>query len=301
MLIAFGLAVALWFGVSAEATTQQTVSTRLVVHNLDARYVLTSPVPDDVDVVFQGPGRELLRLGFSKPRLVYTIESVRSREQDVELRPDMVTVAEGVNARPVQVPKAVLRLRFEPALERRVRVAPRVEVAPAEGFALAGPLKVTPARVMVRGGESAVRAIDTVWTVPFRLENVEGPTTREVELLRPDVEGPLDFLDPSGNLPIASVRVEVVAEPAAERELADVPVRLLGSGSQLWGTEPSAVRVTIRGPQSAVFRVVAQDVEARVHVNGGEQPGEWRAVEVHVPNPYVHASAADSVRLVTRG
>lgn len=295
MLIAFALALALWLGVSAEGPTQQEIRVPLTVHNLDPRYVMTSRPPDRVEVIFRGPARDLvqLALGWEKPRLVYTVDAVRSRVQDVLLTPEMVAVPEGVEAQPVDVRNGQVVLRFEPALERRVRVTPRVEATAAPGFDLAGPITVEPERVVIRGAESAVRATDSLWTVPLRLEALQESVVREVEIERPDVESPLD-------LSVETVRIEVPVETVAEVILEDVPVRLVGVGERALAARPSAVDVTLRGPVSRVARLTAQEVDAFVRVDGDGPAEGWRTVEVAVSDPYVRAAVRDSVRVVPR-
>jgi hypothetical protein len=62
MLIAFALSLALWLSVSAEGATQQEIPVKLIVQNLDPRYVMTSRPPDRVTVSFRGSGRDLLQL-----------------------------------------------------------------------------------------------------------------------------------------------------------------------------------------------------------------------------------------------
>lgn len=295
MLIAFALAVALWLSVSAEGATQQEIPVRLIVQNLDPRYVMTSRPPDRVNVVFRGAGRDLFQLAvFSQPRLVYTVENVRSRVQEVELTPDMVAVPQALDVTPLDVRSGRLVLRFEPALERRVRVVPRVETLPAPGYTIAGPIEVNPSRITIRGAEGAVRSIDTLWTVPLRLEGIEATTVREIEIERPDVESPLD-------LSVESVRVEVPIESSAEVVLEEVPVRVIGAGERLVAVRPSAVEVTLRGPLSRVARLTAESVDARVRLNGGPTSEGWRAVEVVVPDPFVEATVTDSVRVLPQG
>lgn len=295
MLIAFALAVVFWLTTSAEAPTQQEVPTRLIVQNLDARYVLTSRLPEEVDVKFRGPGRDLLQLLFTRPRLVHTVERVRSRVQEVELDRSMVTVPEGVDATPLDVLRGPLVLKFEPALARTVRVAPRVEaILPAEGYAVAGPPRVDPPRVKIRGARSSVRSIDTLWTVPVRWERLRDTAVRVVELDLPDVEGPLE-------LDTAVVRVEVPVEPAAEVVLEEIPVRLIGAAANGLAARPGSVRVRLRGPESALSRITSKDVDARVRVEGGEPRGGGWPVEVRVANPYIEAVTSDSVRVIPRG
>lgn len=294
MLIAFALSVALWFSMIVEAPTQQAVPADLVVVNKDERYVLVSTPPERADITVRGRGRDLLRLWFNRPRLVYTVDVVRSRVDDVELRPEMVALAEGVDAQVVDVKPARLELRFEPLRERSVAVGARVEAVPAEGYALAGPVKIAPARILVRGPESGVAKVDSLFTMPLRLEGIDATVVRDVQVELPDdVGGSLE-------LAAATVRVEVPVEPAVTRVLRNLPVRLVGPGAALLRPSPSRVSVTLWGPESAVSRVTPGDLEARVRVRGREQAGAWLAVEVRAGNPYVEAAVTDSVRVLAR-
>lgn len=291
VLIALALSVALWLSVSAEGATQQEIPVKLIVQNLDPRYVMTSRPPDRVTVSFRGSGRDLLQLAvFSQPRLVYTVDDVRSRVMEVDLEPSMVTLPEGVRANAVDVRNGRIVLRFEPGLERRVRVVPRVEVEPAPGYAVAGPITVNPSRITIRGAESAVRSIDTLWTVPARFEALQETTVGDVEVERPDVESPLD-------LSVESVRVEVPVEPAAERVVEGVPVRVLGSERRLT-LRPSTVTVTLRGPESRVSALESRQIEARIQASDVEAGDRWFPVEVVVPDPLVEAVSSDSVQVL---
>jgi YbbR domain-containing protein len=293
MLIAFALAVALWLGVSAEAATQQDVPVRLIVQNLDPRYVLTSRPPTQVAVTFHGPARDLLQLTvFSRPRpVVVTVDRVRSLVQVVELRPEMVGVPEGVKATPIAVDPPTLRLRFEPAAQRQVPIVPRVDARPAEGFALAGPVEVTPTQATVTGAQSAVRALDTLWTVPLRLENLSAPVDRELEVERPDVESPLELWP-------ETVRVRIPVEPAEQRVVEGVRVEIADGEGNLFVALPAEVRVQVRGAQSRVAGVRPEDLEARVRLRRQAPTEGWYAVEARTRDPYLEAAALDSVRVV---
>lgn len=294
MLIAFALALALWLSVSAEGTTQQEIPVKLIVQNLDPRYVMTSRPPDRVTVSFRGPGRDLLQLAvFSQPRLVHTVDQVRSRVMEVDLEPSMVTIPEGVRANAVDVRNGRIVLRFEPALERRVRVVPRIEAETAPGYAVAGPITANPSRITIRGAESAVRAIDTLWTVPTRFEALEETTIRDVEIERPDVESPLD-------LSVERVRIEVPIEPAAERVVEGIPMRVV-DGDRRWSLRPSSVTVTLRGPRTRVSALEARQIDARIRASEIDDGDLWLPVEVIVPDPFVHATTQDSVRVLGGG
>ena len=81
--------------------------------------------------------------------------------------------------------KGISAFNLERTITKSVRVIPTVLGQPAEGYEI-GQVLVNPGTVRIEGPESRVATIDSLPTVPIRVDHLQAQATQEVDLDVPD-------------------------------------------------------------------------------------------------------------------
>jgi YbbR domain-containing protein len=184
-LIALGLALLLWSVVQAESQTRVTVPDvpiRVVLRDPD--WVMTAPpAPPTVSVVFSGPIRELFRLFTQPPELVVPVDAVRDTSELHVLRTAWVALQPGLdNTRVDDVRPSTARLSFDRITTRIVPLALPISAPPADGFELAGPIRLDPPAVGASGAAARIARLDSLRLAPLDLRRIRGFDTLTVAI-----------------------------------------------------------------------------------------------------------------------
>ena len=156
------LAVVLWFVVNAKEPQLELVPVRFSPV-LDSSLVLRE-APPTLQAIVAGSPKELIKLN-SNPPVVHRLITADSPDTVVlDLRPDDVTIPEGIDAVVRDVQPRSVTLRFESTWSRKVPVRSEVQIGP-EPFA--GPIstELEPDTVLVTGPRHLVMRIPAVRTV----------------------------------------------------------------------------------------------------------------------------------------
>ena len=264
--LAFALAVLLWIVVTADQPTTGWFDVPLQVVVTDPNYRLEGvDLPEEVEVRFAGPGRELLDLALRRPSLRLTINDIEDEVEARALDPRMVQLAGQVGVSALDVRPATVQLQFTRIDSKEVPVQTRVSAALGEEWAIVDTLLTEPETVRVTGPVRQLEAIESVPTEPFSLTPADTVIDEVV---------PIDTAAvPGVQLSARQVRVTGRVDRVVQRTMPNVPVDV-GPGI---GILPQQVSVTLRGPASTVravapelFRVVISidQIPARVPPGG---------------------------------
>jgi YbbR domain-containing protein len=169
------IAVVLWFVINAKEPQLQLVPVRFTPV-LDSSLVLRDPVPQ-LQAIVAGSPKELIKLTSNVPRIHRQITAESPDTVVIDLRPDDVTLPDGVDAVVRDVQPRSVTLRFESTWSRKVPVRPAVDVASVGN---PGPvtLRLDPDSVQVTGprhivmGMSSVRTVKTTISFPDSLPHL---------------------------------------------------------------------------------------------------------------------------------
>jgi len=162
-LTALGLAFLLWSLVKEDSRVAiDDIAVEVV--NGDAAWILaTPPDPTSVRVTFSGPVRELFRLAAERARILVPIADVSDSAQIVLLRPDWVSLGDGLGGTRVEeIRPAAVRLVFDRLVTRSIPIAVRVKGVPGPGFELDGAARAEPPAVMGSGAGRRILGIDSL-------------------------------------------------------------------------------------------------------------------------------------------
>jgi hypothetical protein len=156
------ISVVLWFVINAKEPQLQLVPVRFTPV-LDSTLVLRDPVPL-LQAIVAGSPKELIKLTSNVPRIHRQITADSPDTLVIDLRPDDVTLPDGVDAVVRDVQPRSVTLRFESMSSRKVPVRSAVDVATVGN---PGPvvLRFDPESVQVTGPRHILMTISSVRTV----------------------------------------------------------------------------------------------------------------------------------------
>jgi YbbR domain-containing protein len=255
-LLALALAVLLWVVVSAEQVTSNWIPVPLEVRVADPMYDLRdASVPQEVEVRFTGPGRELLDLGIRRPPLRLLIPEVEDTVQVFSLAPGMVQMPNELSVNPQEVRPGVVRLRFRRLASKSIPVRPRLGRALGEDYTLVDSLVVEPERIRISGPAARVAEVESIPTRPINLTAADSALRRMVLLDTARLQGL--------QLSTREVRISGRVDQIVEHTIGGVPISL-GPGVSV---RPAIVDVWLRGAESVVRPLTPEDFRVVVSID----------------------------------
>ena len=166
-LFSLGLAFALWLVVAGEQRVEHALSVPLKLTQLPEKMALINDPAGFVTVKLRGPKSLVTALAPDEVDLNLELSRLKEGENQVPIRAEQFGLPRGVEV--LQISPSRVRLVLEPVVEREVRVAARVEGAPAPGYYL-NRIVVRPDRVKVVGPRSEVNRVARVYTSAVSIE-----------------------------------------------------------------------------------------------------------------------------------
>ena len=157
------VAVVIWFVVNAKEPQIELVPVRFTPV-LDSSLVLRDQVPQ-IQALVAGSPKELIKLNSSLPTIRRPISAGAPDTLVIDLRPQDVTLPDGVEAVVREVEPRSVTLRFETTWTRKVPVHSAIDIAMTSG--LSGPIRmrIDPSVVEVGGPRKLVAKIPFVRTI----------------------------------------------------------------------------------------------------------------------------------------
>lgn len=165
-LVALFLALVVWFVVSAprrESISERTLPVPLSIVGMPPQLVITTPVPDTVNVRMRG--RLSVIRSLSSQNLGVTIDMrnwAQPGDATISIRSQAIITPEGVEVVSVE-PNKVGPLRLEQVRQRVVNIRPFLVGAPPKGYTVGDPT-VAPDQALVSGPLSQIRNMTEVAT-----------------------------------------------------------------------------------------------------------------------------------------
>ncbi|MFI5280043.1 MAG: YbbR-like domain-containing protein [Gemmatimonadales bacterium] len=178
---ALALSTILWVYVAAEQPTSKFIDV-VVELDLPPELALARPAPQ-VRAAVTGPWREVTKL-YDSPLTVHLAvpASAGPPRWQAVLVPSDIQVPHEARVTIQDVEPRGLELEIDRVVRRDVPVAVRATVEPESGFALAGPVAVTPATVRISGPRALVQTVDSFLTEAVEIRGVTGAFERVVPL-----------------------------------------------------------------------------------------------------------------------
>ncbi len=254
-LLSLAIALVLWLLVTGQ---NQPVTAHV---NVQLNFIrppsleISNDPPRAVDVMLTGSRNKLDDLTALDLVATVDISDQHAGERVLRLADKaQISLPQGVKVDGFQ-PNAI-PVRLEPIVERQVRIEPKLEGQPADGYEV---YAVIPSKgsVTLRGPESRVVALPKVQTETIWLNgHKESFMATNVAIDVPDPK--VDLVDP-----VVNVEIDI-GERRVEKSVPGVGVTA-ADGSRV---QPSSASVTVLGPSSMVNSLKTEDLKVVVDGNG---------------------------------
>jgi len=179
------LAVLLWVVATAEQPASRVLPVTLVPQGPAGRSFTGDPPA--VTALVVGPRRELLKLTGAHLTLTRILpDTITGRAVTLDLLPSDVEVPRGGEVKVQDIQPRQVTLQLDPVVFRSVPVHPDLRLELDSGTRLMRAVQVFPGVVRLTGPADLVARMDSVKTLPLRVEKVEGVFERSVAV---DTEG----------------------------------------------------------------------------------------------------------------
>ncbi|HSR90126.1 MAG TPA: hypothetical protein VLK88_02385 [Gemmatimonadales bacterium] len=179
------LAVMLWVVATAEQPASRVLPVTLVPQGPAGRSLTGDPPA--VTALVVGPRRELIKLTGAHLTLTRILpDTITGRAVTLDLLPSEVEVPRGGEVRVQDIQPRQVTIQLDPVVFRSVPVHADLRLELDSGTRLVRAVQVFPGVVRLTGPADQVARIDSVKTMPLRVEKVEGVFERSVAI---DTEG----------------------------------------------------------------------------------------------------------------
>ena len=263
------LAAILWAAVAAQEPTTQLVPVGLTVTPPAGRSI-TGELPHEVQALYAGTARELIKLYAQRPTIHKALpDTISGSTYMLDLFVSDLPSVDGAAVKPQQIEPRAILVQLDDVIRKTVPVAARVQISPDSGFQVFGGVAITPAELTVLGPQAQVDAIDTLYTVPLALRGVRGPVRRQV---------PIDTTSAAGLriAPRAEVTLTADIGELGDLVIEGIPVVLDTDVPDAWAIDPPMVTVTVHGRRRRLGSLTRDSVSVTAFLVG-------EPAEAHLP------------------
>ena len=296
-LAALGLSVFLWALVQTEPRTSSESFQRVPVRVelTDTLWTLAGPpTPTEVELQLSGSSRDIIRLDREGTALNIPISQVGTPDTSVFLDRDWVELGQSTGLTVEFISPAMIEIVFEPSVTRTLPIATRVYGDLRENLALASSVGLAPVSVRVRGSESQISQLDSIWLERFDLGTVEKSGVFSVAI---DTVG-LSGANVSPDVVTMGLNVEDDIERVLQGFSVQFDAERIGADVTI---EPVVVEVRFSGPKSLVNTLDPSLLRVWVSPEDleGILPGEERRVPLRLEGIPEFVTAVPETSAVT--
>lgn len=277
-LISLLLAVGFWFYVVGEESIEITKTVPLEIIAPSEKLSVVKSSTSFVEVMLQSPRHLFSALSTGTVSVRHKIEGVR-KGGDYSFSVgagDFLLPAPEI--RVVKVTPSFVTVTLDEVIVKKLSVEVDLVGEPAYGYRVDhDAIELDPNAVLVEGPKAALEKIDTIKTEPIQLVGRVRSFRRTVRIH----PGPEMRVTGEG-----LVEVQIPVKPEfAERELSDVPVKLLGTpSSDLYARlNTEKIPVVLKGPRALLDKLTAGDILAYAEVEGLKEGVQEIPVKLILP------------------
>jgi YbbR domain-containing protein len=199
-LISIVLAVMLWMFVATEASSEVGMEVPLEYRNIPSQLEITGDTTNVVQVRLRGSANIIRQISAKDVSTTIDLSKMRPGDKIVPLSPQNVQAP--IGAEVIRVNPSSVRFNLERTIRKNVTVVPTIAGQPSDGFEI-GRVLVDPGKIEVEGPESRVISLESIATVPIRLDRRQSQVEQSADLDVPDPQIRLTRPGP------VNVRVEI--------------------------------------------------------------------------------------------
>ena len=203
-LLSLLLATTLWVAVASEISSEIGMDVPLEYRNVPPEMEITGDATNTVEVRLRGSANLIKEVSVNEVSAAVDLGNTTPGEKTLTLTAQNVQAPFGTEV--IRISPSQVRLNLEQTISKTVSIVPTTQGEPADGFAL-GAVMVSPAKIRVQGPESRLKTVDSISTVPIRIDGKRANLRQAVGLDLPDPQ--LRLQDPSR----VEVRIEIRKAP----------------------------------------------------------------------------------------
>lgn len=217
--------------------------------------VLTSDQPDDLQVMIQATGKQLISMAMADAQIdLSLLDYTRGTHEREIVAADVLSALDRpYGSFEIVIPRSI-RLTLERRIEKALPVLVTNEFEPRIGFAVMSEPIVEPDSIMVSGPASVVSKLRSIPTDSMQFVDLDSPLEERIGLLLPDSL----HLTTSDS----SVLLQLAVEPKRTRQFDSVAVQPpRGFNLDKFKVEPETITVVLEIPGSEVDSFSVEDFE----------------------------------------
>jgi len=199
-VISLVLAGMLWTVIATETSSEIGMEVPLEYRNIPPQLEITGDTTNMVQVRLRGPSNVIRDINARDVSTTIDLSKMRPGDKIIPLSPQNVQGPFGAEV--IRVNPSSVRFNLERSLTKTLVVVPTILGQPSDGFEI-GTVIVNPSTVEVEGPESRLNSLDSIATVPIRLDRRQTHIEQTADLDVPDPQIRLSHPAP------VSVRVEI--------------------------------------------------------------------------------------------
>ena len=199
-LFSIFLAFMLWMIVATEASSEVGMEVPLEYRNIPSQLEITGDTTNAVQVRLRGSANVIRQISAKDVSTTIDLSKMRPGDKIVPLSPQNVQAPFGAEV--IRVNPSSVRFNLERTITKSVPVVPTIAGQPSDGFEI-GKVLVNPGKVDVEGPESRVIGLESIATVPIRVDRRQSQVQQSADLDVPDPQIRLSHPGP------VSVQVEI--------------------------------------------------------------------------------------------
>lgn len=178
-LISVVLASILWVYVDSLKQTDRFISVPVEIKNIPAGYMVSNNLPSAVKIIMRGKESRLALLDENYIRAYVDLENSAGGDKRHTVRVDKNQIPQGVSIK--EISPRFIDITVEKVEKKYVRVIPVITHEPPDGYIFED-VQIEPESVLIKGPESLMKNIDSVYTKDININNLTETTMKEVEL-----------------------------------------------------------------------------------------------------------------------
>jgi hypothetical protein len=259
-LISLALGLFLWFHAVTDQSHQMEYPVPLQIVVADSSLMIVNDPPRKVDILFAGPGKELLKLWWKPPRFTKEVTATQAGVVDLSLDVSSLTLPPNVNIIPLGIRSPTsLHLALDRVIEKEVAVRSRLRVIPGEQYVVVGDIAVDPGAVTLKGARGELSGLDSVVTAEGVVEGVVDSFSTTLPL---DLSGFRTVTSP-----VREVRLSGRVEKYVDIELGGIPISLRGRLRDRFVLQPAFIELVVVGPVSRIRSLRREEIEVFIEIN----------------------------------
>src|SRR6266849_1289924 len=178
-IVSLILSVMLWMAIANQASSEIGLDVPLEYRNIPSQLEITGDMTSTVQVRLRGSSNVIRDISGKDVSTTIDLSKMRQGEKIVALSPQNVQAPFGAEV--IRVNPSSVRFNLERTMRKTVPVVPTISGQPSDGFEV-GKVMIAPNKVEVEGPESRLNTLESIATVPIRLDRRQSHVEQAVDL-----------------------------------------------------------------------------------------------------------------------